>query len=57
MISLIRFKISFEGFLGIGLDSTYPFVTASSMTLIVYPILSAKYTGTVPFIVTICNSS
>jgi len=57
MISLILSEISSEGFLGTGLDSTYPFVTASSMTLIVYPILSAKYTGTVPFIVTICSSS
>lgn len=57
MISLIRFKTFSEGFLGARLSSTYPCVTALSMSLLVYPNLRVKYTGSIPFIVTICSSN
>jgi len=55
MISLIFLKASSEGFLGARLSSMYPLLTASLMSLMVYPVLSAKYVGIIPFIVTMCS--
>lgn len=52
MIALIFFKASSEDFLGTGLNSIYPFFTPSLISLMVYPALSAKYEGIIPFIVT-----